>query len=84
MRLARPASIQHISEACIVGICSKINGGDQLWQSRPSMAAIDGQARSSMATKSAMDGPAGPIVAGNHLQHDRSFDECTRTYHPIL
>ena len=26
-----------------------------------------------MATKSAMDGPAGPVVAGHHLQRDSPF-----------
>ena len=25
-----------------------------------------------MATKSAMDGPAGPVVAGDHLRRDRT------------
>ena len=35
------------------------------------MAAIEGLAGSSMATKSAMDGPAGPVVAGDHLWRDR-------------
>ena len=40
-------------------------------QGGPSMAAIDGLAGPSMATKSAMDGPAKPAVAGDHLWHDR-------------
>ena len=26
-----------------------------------------------MATKSAIDGPAGPVVAGDHLRRDRPF-----------
>ena len=26
-----------------------------------------------MAIKSAMDGPAGPVVAGDHLRHDRTI-----------
>ena len=30
-----------------------------------------------MATKSAIDGPAGPVVAGDHLRRDSSLD---RTY----
>ena len=34
--------------------------GDNLRESGPSMA-----------TKSAMDGPAGPVVAGDHLRRDR-------------
>ena len=29
----------------------------------------------SMATKSAMDGPAGPVVAGDHLRRDRTTSE---------
>ena len=37
------------------------------------MVAIDGPARPSMATKSAMDGPAGPVVVGDHLQRDSSL-----------
>ena len=56
--------------------------GDNLRQSGPSMAAIDGPAGPSMATKSAIDGPsmatksaidgpAGPVVAGDHLRRDR-------------
>ena len=45
--------------------------GDHLRQGGPSMAAIDGLAGPPMATKSAMDGPAGPVVAGDHLQRDR-------------
>ena len=36
------------------------------------MAAIDGRAGPPMATKSAMDGPAGPVVAGDHLRRDRA------------
>ena len=47
--------------------------GDNLRQSRPSVAAIDGPAGPSMATKSAIDGPARPVVAGDHLRRDRSF-----------
>ena len=35
------------------------------------MAAIDGPAGLSMTTKSAIDGPAGPVVAGDHLRRDR-------------
>ena len=35
------------------------------------MAAIDGLAGLSMATKSAIDGPAGPVVAGDHFRRDR-------------
>ena len=34
------------------------------------MEAIDGPARLSMATRSAIDGPAGPVVAGDHLRPD--------------
>ena len=34
------------------------------------MAAIDGPAGLSMATKSAINGPAGPVVAGDHLRRD--------------
>ena len=30
-----------------------------------------GPARPSMAPKSAIDGPAGPVVAGDHLRRDR-------------
>ena len=37
------------------------------------MAAIDGSAGPSMATKSAVDGPAGQAVAGDHLRRDRSL-----------
>ena len=37
------------------------------------MAAIDGPAGPSMAIKSAMDGPARPVVAGDHLRRDRSL-----------
>ena len=44
--------------------------GDHLRQSGPSMAAIDGPAGLSMATKSAIDDPAGPVVAGDHLRCD--------------
>ena len=58
-----------------VGICSKINGGtsgDHLLLSGPSMAAIGGPAGPSMATKSAMDDPLGPVVAGDHLRRDMS------------
>ena len=35
------------------------------------MAAIVGQGGPSMATKSAIDGPGGPVVAGDHLRRDR-------------
>ena len=49
--------------------------GDHLWQGGPSMAALDGPARPSMATKSAMDGLAGSVVVGDHLRHDRSLKE---------
>ena len=35
------------------------------------MAAIDDPAGPSMATESAMDGSAGPAVAGDQLRHDR-------------
>ena len=35
------------------------------------MAAIVGPGGTSMATKSAIDGPGGPVVAGDHLQRDR-------------
>jgi len=41
--------------------------GDHFRQGGPSMAAIDDPAGPSMATKSAMDGLAGPVVAGDHL-----------------
>ena len=58
--------------------------GHHLWQSGPSMAGIDGQAGSSMATKSAMDGPVRPVVVGNYLWRERLFDERAHTYHPIL
>ena len=34
------------------------------------MAAIVGPGRPSMATKSAIDGPGGPVVAGDHLRRD--------------
>ena len=40
--------------------------GDNLRQSRPSMA-----------TKSAIDGPARPVVAGDHLQRDSPLHACT-------
>ena len=33
--------------------------------------ADDGPARPSMATRSAIDGPVGPVVAGDHLRRDR-------------
>ena len=46
------------------------------------MAGIDGQAGPSMATKSAMDGPVRPVVAGNHLWRDRLFDERAHIYIP--
>ena len=45
--------------------------GDHLRQSGPSMAAIDGLAGPSMATRSAIDGLAGLVVAGDHLRRDR-------------
>ena len=35
------------------------------------MAATDGPAGPSMATRSAIDGLAGPVVAGDHLWRDR-------------
>ena len=38
------------------------------------MAAIDSPAGPSMATKSAINGPAGPVVAGDHLRHDSTQD----------
>ena len=47
--------------------------GDHLRQGRPSMAAINGLARPSMAIKSAMDGPARPVVAGDHLRRDSTL-----------
>ena len=47
--------------------------GDHLQQSGPSMAAIDDPAGPSMATRSAIHGPAGPVVVGDHLQRDRSM-----------
>ena len=34
------------------------------WMVRPSMAAIDGPAGPSMATKFVVDGPAGPVLGG--------------------
>ena len=41
------------------------------------MAAIDGPAGPSMATKSAMDGQAGSVVAGDHLWRDSAFGYTT-------
>ena len=40
------------------------------------MATIDGLAGSSMATESAIDGPPGPVVAGDHLWRDRLVLGC--------
>ena len=40
------------------------------------MAAIDGPAGPSMATKSTIDGPARSVVAGDHLWHDSSLFLC--------
>ena len=48
------------------------------------MAAIDGLAGPPMATKSAMDGPAGPVVAGDHLRHDSTLTGKPRTEHHTL
>ena len=44
--------------------------GDHLQQSGPSMEPIDGPVKPFMATKSAIDGPAGPVVVGDHLRRD--------------
>ena len=37
------------------------------------MAAVDGPAGPSMGTKSAIDCPAGPVVAGDHLRGDSTL-----------
>ena len=39
----------------------------------PSMAAIVGPRKPSTVTKFAVDGPAGPVVAGDHLRYDSSY-----------
>ena len=41
-------------------------------QSGPSMAAMVGPVGPTMATKFAVDGPGGPVMAGDHLRRDRS------------
>ena len=46
--------------------------GGTLEQSGPSMAVIVGPGRPSMATKFVIDGPGGPVVAGDHLRRDRT------------
>ena len=51
--------------------------GDHLRQSAPLMAAIVGPGGSSMATKSAIDGPGGTVVAGHHLRRDSHIKEAT-------
>ena len=64
--LEKPASIQRISYRPVEVFVAKLMG-DNLRQSGPFMAAIDGPARPSMA---AMNGPAGPVVAGDDLWCD--------------
>jgi len=43
-----------------------------LWQGGPSMAAILGPGGPSMVAKIVVDGPGGPLTAGDQLQRDRS------------
>ena len=41
------------------------------------MAAILGPGGPSMTTQFAVDGPGGPVVAGDQLWRDRPLDLCT-------
>ena len=56
--------------------------GDHLWQGGPSVVAIIGSRGPSTVTKIAIDGPRGPLAAGDQLQCDIT-PKCIASYNYV-